>query len=827
VLGRVGLRYLTSSTRVLAGEQRNEGSPDETRRPFTQLRLDAAFDQQFRRMVREDDLGWPKEDLTTVVDKIGAECTNLCDWIDLLCRGFGLRVEISGNAPVIPTGRARAWLTLTDWMDPDVLVCFLLAAEGHHPSRAFYEEWGAITRLFDRDVETVLRRGVSDLHIHLGGVRTANLLWLRVLSRAIEIEHVLYYAPAEVESRAKSGPDSKESIPERDRISALVKEMANPEGVLGRYWHAAAIPEGISSRRPYFDDSMLAVAARERAMLIAAFGRLTKARARRKPSGEHDAQKVRRLLSKGCEATSEETKLDALEDMLDRYIFAKSKFIRRHRQPIDTNPGLGAFQDYFHSTAPGPWGGKLPSDARDEPSIALIQHSFEDLAAYLSQSRHLRRIELRIGPQPSPRDYHRFFEAWAGAERKFGLRPQRIRFAIHLKRSASARSKPTDGAAASTASYRFLCDMDKETATLHRFRTDESWSKHAWRISRIDLAGNERAASPDLASYCMNLIRGDTTALGYLDDGNVDRMAHQYWLKEKLESLEAPRRRVSQLGITCHAGEDFAQPIEGLYAMATAEKLLGMREGDTIGHGLAAGTDAQAFDLHRAPRRWTMRGQQFDAALWLYLKLVQMRSDAQAVHELESWLRAEIAILYKKAAVLVSTPAMLEDIFMERCRPVRTRGHRLTGSVSARLRHMEIWDSECARQREMQVPIAPILGKLAGIVADVQASVMASLVDKGIILEFNPSSNWRISRSPDISAVPFVRIIKMQGDDLRATINTDNPGTFGTRIENEYALVFHALREAGFSRGQALDKIELMRRQGMESVYLPEVGQSQ
>jgi hypothetical protein len=92
---------------------------------------------------------------------------------------------------------------------------------------------------------------------------------------------------------------------------------------------------------------------------------------------------------------------------------------------------------------------------------------------------------------------------------------------------------------------------------------------------------------------------------------------------------------------------------------------------------------------------------------------------------------------------------------------------------------------------------------------------------KRIVVETNPASNLRISGATRLRDSPAVMLARQSRDGLLVCVNTDNPGVFASRIENEYALLLQGLDEAGTPQGEARDILERARRVGMDLVHWP------
>ncbi len=70
-----------------------------------------------------------------------------------------------------------------------------------------------------------------------------------------------------------------------------------------------------------------------------------------------------------------------------------------------------------------------------------------------------------------------------------------------------------------------------------------------------------------------------------------------------------------------------------------------------------------------------------------------------------------------------------------------------------------------------------------GLAAAQDPALMAALAERGIALEICPTSNICTKAVPDLASHPFP-ILREAG--VRLTLNTDDPGMFGTNLNNEY-----------------------------------------
>lgn len=742
---------------------------------------------QFVDHFQSSHLGWTRED-TDGAFGLFRHCGSFADWYRVVIATFGIKVSFDAGSPQIPLDHARAWQIATNRVDPDSVVAFLFAEEGPMQDTGQLRDWPPITPIGANDFDEIMNRGIADLHVHMGGVRSGYIMWRRIMHKPDMLRFVTRYRPKEMR---KLLPDQMNFVQrESDQIARLADVLSGRavpshlEDALRQLWVTRDGP--LSKPR----DEILAESATERLMLAKAW---------------------QRLLS-----TEEESKKYALEAALDRYLFVKTSFMKHHRQPEQANPGLGGFRRFFHSTAQASPKSLKPTSYAISPKRE--GRELAEYATYIAQSRPLKRLELRIAPKENPVEYHRFFKFWSETEDEFGFAGCDIRFAVHFKRSLdSKRDEP-----ASDSLRRFLSKLDLDSAQLHAYRrkSGEVWQENVHRIARVDFAGQERDLPVHLAALCMNLVRGLQSALKAIDNDTADERLHRFWRMHHMRNEATQRVDLPKLGVTCHAGEDYAHPLEGLHSIASAVEVLEMGAGDTIGHGLALGADIEKFDAHNSPGRLTARGSQFDALLWLLFELEQNDSLASSseISGLRHFVLDEVRHIYGRQAARLQTLQDLRHLSTERICPL-CRAQR-TDSVSVRMRRAELEDASCAGIRAERVPLDKLVYNLGPVLKRVQERLLKKLVEKGIVLELNPSSNLRVSGSGSMAEAPFIAIVNLHRACL-ATVNSDNPGVYGTRIENEFALVVSALRDVGISRTEAMAIVDRLRRIGLESVYWP------
>ncbi|MBX3670221.1 MAG: hypothetical protein KF778_17610, partial [Rhodocyclaceae bacterium] len=351
---------------------------------------------------------------------------------------------------------------------------------------------------------------------------------------------------------------------------------------------------------------------------------------------------------------------------------------------------------------------------------------------------------------------------------------------------------------------------------------------------RIDLAGQERDMAPYHAFFAMRLLRGDASAHAYLKLGaGADARpagsglqavfppapsAHREWLELHEQQRLIADPGLAELGVSCHAGEDFGHPLEGIAAVGMVLEGMSMGPGDTIGHALALGWDLALFRRLRQGTTYLAEGAQFDSVLWLHRLFAHDWPHAHlAVRaEVESYLAGKSYQFYGEACSLHD----LHELLGLRYGPC-PRAEKVAGRhwKAFDLYRLETWNKDCYAQRAERSPCDPLLNRLEELGCLAQKVLLDAIREKGVIVEINPSSNLRISRAPSLAEAPFISLVRELAPHHCICINTDNPGVYRTRIEQEYAIVYKGLIQSGVPRAEALQWLENMRVTGMERVY--------
>jgi hypothetical protein len=294
---------------------------------------------------------------------------------------------------------------------------------------------------------------------------------------------------------------------------------------------------------------------------------------------------------------------------------------------------------------------------------------------------------------------------------------------------------------------------------------------------------------------------------------------------------------VPPLRTTVHAGEDFAHLLTGLRLVDDAIVYFGLGEGDRIGHALALGVDANRW-ADRAGRIPIMRETRLFDLAW----------------ELSWYRRSRTAVPKRRRSLLENEIGrLIQAIFNVRCDhqdiaslvadlhdgvalwrmgfpngpapPSARLGESNADNGSARdaLLLAYLTDPAVFRSGRQIEWVDPELEAEGDILAEIQAGIRASLSQREITVEVNPSSNLLIGDLGELSQHPLWRLHPprdaLEAPSLMLCIGSDDPLTFGTNLPQEYQLVNDALVLSGLSSEEARRWLDRVRQRGMEARF--------
>ena len=101
--------------------------------------------------------------------------------------------------------------------------------------------------------------------------------------------------------------------------------------------------------------------------------------------------------------------------------------------------------------------------------------------------------------------------------------------------------------------------------------------------------------------------------------------------------------------------------------------------------------------------------------------------------------------------------------------------------------------------------------------------VINKIAYKGIIIETNPVSNANIGEFNSMNDHPIFMMNDSFDKDhnhVMVSVNTDDPGVFGTTLKNQYGFILQVLIDKGVPMEKALKWIDMTRENGLNSTFI-------
>lgn len=751
----------------------------------------AEFDRHIRAHFASETHDVSSTDIGAAFVSFLRRCPNLLNWYAVLFEGSGLRVDWQSDGPTIPISHVSAWQRLCNEFEPDTLLTFDLAWKAigsDDPSQtlARYSGWQTIPRATDHELDVLWSRGLADMHVHAGGVRIPQSVWLDLMGTArgqIALTVLLQ------DYKKRLGRDFWKDIE--------AAKGARMELALFAFGSREAPPRNLPAGDRWWSWHHSSLA-RERELLLRAW----------------------RGLFRGGAGQ------DGLAVALQRYLDHKHRFFSRAREPaFDSVPGLQYFTErYFRILQASPprakWKRQL---SRYGASKRFEMAPIGDACQVIAESRHLRRVELRIPPFDRAPDYWRFFKMWNALKKQLDCAWKRdkrspidIRFAIHFKRS---RGKQRNSHAHSMDR---LTELDRQSAALRVAMACPERGRLLGALERIDVAGHERDTSLAIFAWHCRLLRENPAALRALEEDQIPPPwnAHvESWKRLKQRNLHKYVPGLRRLGMTVHAGEDFADVLDGIYQIATALDFCDLRAGDGIGHGLVLAAEVERSGA--AARYATIpQGEAVDQLCWLWHAAEKFVVPGDLIVErarLEAVIMRAARLLYAERDIL-SRISVEDFIWLWETKVglrLEWRREADLDGVRRELLALEA-DEGFWLERDRFEAIVP-RDDVAHLVQAARRWLLKRVSDARVVVEMNPSSNLRISGADSTATLPTVFLAKAIANGLLACVNTDNPGVFVSCIENEFAILLDGLSaDPAMNPDQVRETMEKARRIGME-----------
>lgn len=718
---------------------------------------------RFAEHLASQDRGRHLEDFQFAVQSLAEACPGFLDWYQAVLEPFRDVLRFENGAPCLRQGALGQWRRITAILDADALVTLALAGELPRgipacDAIARLPNWSYFISTGDQGLGGVLQAGLADIHVHFEASDPLPLLWLRIATERVRASELSFFSNSALHRLAQDEIALRQRQLDRETLDGAA---ASRRGLATAVDFRLAGLKGGSEA----GDGLI----EERALLLHAW---------------------QAILTPGLTAHRRQD----LNRKLDGYLSAKNLFLQCHQQRAGEGPGLTRFRDYLDR------GETLGERKRKKTKPAVRRQRFERMLSLATASPHLRTVELRIAPQDSLKGWIQLFRLW---QRSFsqGSGVPSIRFVIHFIR----KNWPQSDDDVEHAGLRRK--LDRQTAVLQLFR--HKCPELARHIVGIDVANLERGFPPQVFAPYLQLLRGETALAGTFD---TELLAS--WQRLAPRDLHRTPQGLPRLGLTYHAGEDFHHPLDGLRSMAGLVDHV-MTAGDRIGHGLAVGWDLRIFEQDRvAPMPL---GVLLDNLIWL-------RSETSGHGEWKGNCQVEAdKLIYDLAREFYGSDqgaATLERALAASFKTPRARQVQSQSPHDALASRIAFEPGiQSKRRRFSDETQSRVLASVVALIPAVQARLARRMRDRGVVVEACPTSNFVTGAVEDLSRHPYFSYLEALGDQTIVTINTDDPGVFGTTLEIEYALMFDAMLKRGMNRAKALKLLDQSRQLALDSAF--------
>lgn len=316
-----------------------------------------------------------------------------------------------------------------------------------------------------------------------------------------------------------------------------------------------------------------------------------------------------------------------------------------------------------------------------------------------------------------------------------------------------------------------------------------------------------------------------------IDTANYEHTIRPYIFATVYQQVKAYATSHKQkIGFTYHAGEAFITPTSGLRAIDEAIYFLNYHNGDRIGHALALGIDVYKFAKSKKNKFIQNRGEYLDDVAWMYERLSR---------EHNAEYTAQLHYLAEKYDKYVISCEGEKPTLKQYRLAWYLRGDNIQANVQMQYQDLDFqYEYKCAQSdaqvqkihRHYQLATEYLKARQERIfesyddmylacVESVQKLVKRDISRKEIIIETNPTSNYKISEISKYNELPLFEFLKGE-DPLTICINTDDSGIFDTNLQNEYYLVYAVAYEKYRNHEVAYELLSYLRKMGKVASFV-------
>lgn len=366
-------------------------------------------------------------------------------------------------------------------------------------------------------------------------------------------------------------------------------------------------------------------------------------------------------------------------------------------------------------------------------------------------------------------------------------------------------------------------------------------------IRGIDACSSENACRPEVFGQIFRYLSDVTVIYG-----------------EQMGKVSAGNCKTRNLHTTYHVGEDFFDINDGLRAIDEVLLFCGLKRGSRLGHALALGIEPEEYYKFKGYKIILSKQILLDDITWILCKAdewgcyvdgslkTRLKETFYYLYEeifrgstgseyspsiydyYQSWkLRGDNPELYRLPMKKFKKKIVATEL-------QRFDRYQFNDKISNNLRKNEHYRklyysyhfNKKVRDKGSEIIEFKIDQTYISLTRQLQDKMIQQLVNIGIGIETNPSSNYLIGTIKKYDEHPVIRFNsrKLKPDEtnmsLSVSINTDDQGVFDTLLENEYALMTLALKKAKDVENNSLydlediyEWIDYVRRMGIEQTF--------
>jgi len=750
-----------------------------------------------------------------------------------------------GNRLVCNFSQMLAWQNVYQKLGQDLFTTAFLAYEDIQRGRPSRKEfaWEAVIKTDNSQLNMLLQQGIAENHCHLGGT-TQNfpLSWACIMN----CPHTIHLADLKIKqnlqanySRGITGnvwPWRKRllwasylrielfkclegEIPGRRFSLNMDSQHFYPMLHVKRELHRLKICYGaqiMQKGRPAFTLDYALRSSDCKNGLLQNHNRLL--------SGE------RSFLYRCFRACFDGTFSEYTQNWFYMYLLIKENF-RAELIQVNRQAGFKNFKDY--------------QDRKDSIYENIAGYKAEAIRLSVNanlQDQNIKSFEVRIAPKNTAeemcqqiRNYDRLVN---DAERT----PTDFRhfYVYHFIKS------PDSGAHPDRPRNQNIRNSSRKSAKALSYALQHS-SHFRSRVWGIDAANTEIGCRPEAFA----------TAFRYLKDiGPVQRQT------EIFDLTTQPR-----IFTTYHVGEDFYDIVDGLRAIDEAVKFLHLNRGDRLGHALAMGVEPAVHYEFKNRRVVLPKQDLLDNIVWLLYRSQELGIDidpksrtilnTMADHYLSEIYRNNMPAEHQNTGLYEYYCAMqlrgdapelyhvipykgkaclLHNAYERYMEDPREGLEAYRNSTAIAALYQCYHFNKAARKAGDQIAEFPVSEDYIDLIRNMQDGLARELMESGIMIECNPTSNYLIGTFRRYDAHPIFRfnnvgLTRTDGKfqpsaQLSVSINTDDLGVFDTSLENEYAILAASLErltmgnEKMYSRYSIYDYLDRVRKMGIEQSFM-------